>query len=120
MYMSQTLDQLRRNELELGHPSPPRQLEAPEMSPNPFQKKPYPSDLQATSIRSYVRSCVVRLFLSNVVAVRRKAQGNVSLCTNRPEVNIILAIRDVSGAASDLLNDLMKNYLPPPQFKEVC
>jgi hypothetical protein len=120
MYMSQTLDQLRRNELQLSHPSPPRQLEAPEMSPSPFQKKPYASDVQASSIRSYVRSCVVRLFCSNVVAVRRKAHGNISLCSTRAEVNILQAIRDVSGAACDQLNDLIKNYLPPPQFKEVC
>jgi hypothetical protein len=120
MYMSQMLGQQRRNELELGHPSPPRHLDAPEFSPSTSHKKPYVSDAQATSIKSYVRSCVVRLFCGNVVAVRRKATGNVSLCTTRPEVNILQAIKDVSGAASDQLNDLIKNYLPPPQFKEVA
>jgi len=119
MYMSQMLEQLKRNELELGHPSPPRQLEAPIMSPRPCQQKPYASEVQATSLRSYVRSCAVRFFCGNVLAVRLKAQRKLSLLTTRGEINILQAIREVSGAASDQVNDLIKNYLPPPQFKEV-
>jgi hypothetical protein len=119
MYMSQTLDQLRRNELELGNASPPRQLHAPELSPGAIQKKAGVSEAQCASLRSIIRSCVVRHFCGNVVGVRRKAVGNVSLCTAEPEINILQAIRQVSGAASDLLNELTEKYAPPPQFKEV-
>jgi len=61
----------------------------------------------------------VRHFSGNVVALRRKAQGNVSLCATGPEVNILCALRGVSGTASDLVNDIMQNYSPPVPYKEV-
>jgi hypothetical protein len=113
-------DQLRRNELELGDVSPPRQLQAPELSPCAFQKKACVSEAQSANLRSIIRRCVVRHFCGNVVGVRRKAVGNVSLCTAEAEINILQAIRQVSGAARDLLNELIEKYAPPPQFKEVC